>query len=609
MKIKFILFVFISIWLALTVRVFFLAVESNSYYEKLSINNTIKKEEIAPVRGEIVDIKNNPIAVNKLGFKIQLKPHLRFKKNLHIFHEELDNLVALLPKLDKNKLIKKYKKHDSYYNHNFIDIVDFISYEEIISVYAKLNLRENLNIVSAPKRYYPYKNIGAHVIGYVSRANKKDVQKDELLDLIGYTGKTGIEKHYNTFLQGEAGFREIKINARNQEIEEISYKGAKEHRKLTLGLDIELQQYIATLFEHKEGAIVVMDVNGSILAASSFPGYDLNLFVSGMSHKVYNQMAQDIAHPFTNKLINGLFPPGSTIKTGLGLLYITTDLTDKWSFNCKSHLPLGGRVFRCWKKRGHGHTSVKKAIRESCDDFFYKGSLIVGNKKMSDGLKRYGLGNKTGVDLPNEFIGVVPSREWKMKKYRRIWSIGETANTSIGQGDFLVTPLQIAQFTALMATGKLPTPHFAKYIGEEKYEPESKDVFNETEKENLPLIQQAMYEVCNFPQGTAMQYLSSNVVIAGKTGTAQVVAIKQDIKKRRLEHEIAYYNRSHAWFTSYGPYENPKYIVMAMVEHGGHGGQAAGKMVSNIYNKLLELDYIDAKYDKRNKKKRRKSKK
>ena len=600
MKIKFIIFIFVSIWLTLIVRLFFLAVESNSYYEKLSINNTIKKEKIAPVRGEIVDIKNRPIAVNKLGFKIQLKPHLRLEKNIHIFEEEIDNLVALFPQLKKEEIIQRYMKKDSYYNHNFIDVVPFLSYEEIIFVYARLNLRENINIVSAPKRFYPYKEVGAHIIGYVSRANKKDVQKDNLLDLIGYTGKTGIEKHYNTFLQGEAGLREIKINAKNQEIEEISYKSAKEHRKLRLGLDIELQQYISEMYKNKEGAVVVMDVNGSILSASSYPGYDLNLFVAGMSHAVYNKMADDLAHPFTNKLVNGLFPPGSTIKTGLGLLYITTKLTEHKSFNCKSNFSLGSRVFRCWKKTGHGTTNLKKAIRESCDDYFYKGSLEVGNDKMSEGLMRYGLGAKTGVDLPNEFIGVVPSREWKMKKYKQRWSLGETVNTSIGQGDFLVTPLQIAQHTALMATGKLPRPHFAKYIGTQKYKPEIKDVLNEKEKEKLPLIQQAMFEVCNDPKGTATRHVGkSDIVIAGKTGTAQVVAIKQDIIKRKLEHELAYYNRSHAWFTSYGPFENPKYIVMAMVEHGGHGGSAAGEMVSNIYNKLLELGYIDQKYKKK----------
>ena len=598
MKIKFILFIFISTWLALIVRVFFLAVESNTYYEKLSNSNTIRKEKIAPVRGEIVDVKNRPIAINKLGFKIQLRPHLSSKKNLDVFNSEIDNLMRLLPSLDKDKIIKNYEKKESYYNHNFIDIVHFISYEDIISVYTELNLRENLNIVSAPKRYYPYKNIGAHVIGYVSRANKKDVKNDKLLDLIGYVGKTGIEKHYNEFLQGEAGYRKIKINANNQEIEELSHDRAKEDRKLTLGVDIKLQKYISKFFKHKAGAAIVMDVNGSILSASSYPNYDLNIFVSGMSHAMYNKLAEDIEHPFTNKLVHGLYPPGSTIKTGLGLLYITTELNEKRSFICKSHLPLGGRIFRCWKKKGHGKTNVKKAIRESCDDYFYKGSMLVGNRKMSAGLKRYGLAGKTGVDLPNEFIGVVPSREWKKRKYNRIWSIGETANTSIGQGDFLVTPMQIAQFTALMAIGKLPTPHFAKYIGDEEYKTELKDVLNDKEKEKLPLIQRAMYEVCNYPRGTATNYLSSKITIAGKTGTAQVVAIKQDIEKRRLEHEIAYYNRSHAWFTSYGPYKNPKYIVMVMVEHGGHGGSAAGKIVSQIYNWLLENKYIDKVYKK-----------
>lgn len=335
-----------------------------------------------------------------------------------------------------------------------------------------------------------------------------------------------------------------------------------------------------------------MDVNGSILSASSFPEYDLNIFVSGMSYSKYRELSTSPEHPFTNKLTHGLYPPGSSIKTGLGLIYITTDIDSKWSVDCKSSMPLGKRIFRCWKKKGHHHTDIRKAIRESCDDYFYKGSLLVGIKKMSDGLKRYGLGKKTGIDLPNEFIGVVPSREWKRKKYNRPWYIGETVNTSIGQGDFLVTPIQIAQFTALMATGKLPTPHIASEFGDKKIDSKIKEVLNQNEIKKLPIIQKAMYDVCHHKHGTATHYLSSKVSIAGKTGTAQIIKIKQDIEKRKHEHELSYYNRSHAWFTTYGPYENPQYIVMALVEHGGHGGFAAGKIISKIYNKLLELHYI-----------------
>jgi penicillin-binding protein 2 len=263
--------------------------------------------------------------------------------------------------------------------------------------------------------------------------------------------------------------------------------------------------------------------------------------------------------------------------------------------DCKSSLHLGGRIFRCWKRRGHGITNITKAIRESCDDYFYKGSLVLGNRKMSAGLKRYGFGKKTGIDLPNEFIGVVPSRAWKRKKYGKSWSIGETANMAIGQGDFLVTPLQIAQETALMATGKLPTPHLAKKIGSVVYKNKYKIVFDKNELKKLPIIQKAMYEVCNYPKGTATHYVHSKVIIAGKTGTAQIIGIKQDVKKRKMEHELAYYNRSHAWFTTYGPYKDPQYVVMAMVEHGGHGGHAAGGIVSKIYNKLLELGYIKIK--------------
>ncbi len=592
MRIKFIIFVFIATWLALIVRVFYLSVESNSYYSKLSTQNSIKHELIAPVRGTIVDRHNRPLAINNLGFKISLAPHLRSKKMIDHFHEELDLLLKLLPSLNKEEIIKNYIKKDSYYNHNFIEVVKFIPYEEMMSVYTQLNLRENILISPSPKRYYPYKNLAAHMIGYVGRANQNDIDKDEILELIGSTGKTGVEKFYNDYLQGEPGYRQIKVNAKNLEVEELSYKEADENREITLGIDIELQKYISELFEGKVGAVVVMDMNGSILSAGSFPNYDLNIFVSGMSFDMYNKLASSLDHPFTNKLIHGLYPPGSTIKPMLGLLFVTTELNEDWSVNCQSSLPLGGRIFRCWRKEGHAKTSLKKAIRESCDDYFYKGGLILGNTKMSEGLKRYGLAQKTGIDLPNEFVGVVPSREWKKSKYGKSWNIGETANMSIGQGDFLATPLQIAQQTALMATGKLPIPHLALKIGEEYHNPEPIEVLNQEEHKHLKNIQNAMYDVCNAPRGTAKNYLHSKVKIAGKTGTAQVVAIKQDIEKRELEHEMAYYSRSHAWFSTYGPFENPQYVVMVMIEHGGHGGHAAGGIVSNIYNKLLELGYI-----------------
>jgi len=592
MRTKLILSIFGIVWISLLVRIFYLSVQSNDYYDALSDKNTIKTEFIAPVRGNIFDYNGKPIAINKLGFKIVLKPHLSSKKKLHLLENELSVLVEKFPHLDYKKLLKRYKKKDSHYNHHYISVVDFIAHEDFLPLFSVLNLRENMRILPASKRYYPNGNIAAHTIGYMSRASRKDVKRDPLLKLIGYVGKSGIEKQYNSYLQGDPGERRIQVSAYNEEIKEISHTQPDENHDLSLYLDMRLQKYISKLFKGKAGSVIVMSVEGKILAMGSYPEYDINAFAMGISNKAWKKLINDVDAPFTNKTTNGLYPPGSVIKTGLGLIYISTKLHAWSQFNCSGSMELGNRNFRCWKHSGHKTTNINKAIRESCDDYFYKGSLKVGIETMSDGLSRYGLGAKTGIDIPNEFIGTVPSRIWKRKRYNQPWYIGETLNTSIGQGSFLVTPLQITQFTALMASGKLPTPQIAYKRGDELIELKSKDVLTANEKKLLPQIRHAMKEVCNHPKGTATKHITSRIKIAGKTGTAQVIGISQETKKRLKEHEMAYYQRSHAWLTTYGPVKNPQYIVTVLVEHGGHGGLAAGGIVSKIYDKLLEYKYI-----------------
>ena len=592
MRTRILISFFFIIWLSLLIRVFYLSVQSNTYYAKLSSRNTIKTEQIAPIRGEIHDRNNRPIAINKLGFSIKLQPHLKKKGENNELDNSIDVLIGYLPELNVTKVRKRYLRNDSYYNHNDIRVADFISYETIMPVYSALQLNDHIKVIPAPKRFYPYSDMAAHVIGYVARANKKDLQRDELAKLIGSTGKSGIEKFYNEHLEGLAGERKVKVSAQNEVIEEISYAKAIENRDLTLTLDMELQTFVSEQFKARAGAVIVMGINGEILAAGSFPEYDLNSFVSGISTKKWKALIESIDTPFTNKLINGLYPPGSTIKTGLGLVYLSSGISQWWNVNCKGTMKLGKRNFRCWKHSGHGVTDIRKAIRESCDDYFYKGSLKVGIAEMSFGLKQFGLGSKTGVDLPNEFIGTVPSREWKRRRFNQPWYIGETLNSSIGQGDFLTTPLQIAQFTALMATGKLVTPHLAKQIGDEVYVPEYKDVLTPEQHRELPIIQQAMRQVCQHSKGTAVHFMHAKIPVAGKTGTAQVIGISQEVKQRINERDMKYYTRSHAWFTTYAPARHPQYIVTVLVEHGGHGGAAAGGMVSNIYNKMIELGYI-----------------
>lgn len=593
MRTRILIAIFIFIWISLLSRVYYLSVHSNRYYERLSNENALKTELIAPVRGEILDRNFKPLAINKLGFKIEIMPHLNTQKHIGHLEETLHSIASLLPMLDADEMLKTYKNSDSHYNHHEIAVADFISYEDILPVYSKLNLMEDIRISPAPMRYYPYQKVAAHVIGYTAKSNQAEIEKDPILKLTGIVGKSGLEKEYNRYLQGIPGERTVQMNALNEEISVLETKSPIENRNLVLTVDMRLQQYVSTLMKGEAGAVIVMGLDGEILSAGSYPEYNPNTFVSGISSAKWNALINDLDMPFTNKIINGLYPPGSTIKPSIGLIYLDNDISQWWYVTCSGSMELGNRHFRCWKSWGHGKTDINKAIRESCDDYFYKGSLKVGIEKISEGLKAFGMGAKTGIDLPNEFIGTIPNRAWKRERYNEPWYIGETLNTSIGQGSVLVTPLQIAQNTALIAGGTLPQPHLARMLDNNVTTPETKDVLTPQQKQMLPVIRHAMEEVCNHPNGTATAHITSKVKIAGKTGTAQVIGIPQATKKRIKEEDMAYYTRSHAWLTTYGPADGPKYVVTVLIEHGGHGASAAGEIVSKIYDKLLEFGYIE----------------
>lgn len=382
------------------------------------------------------------------------------------------------------------------------------------------------------------------------------------------------------------GYKNVKVNSLNKEIEVLEQKEPSRNNNIKTTLDIELQKYVQEIFKDKGGAVIVMDANnGELLTAASFPEFDNNIFARGISVKEWNIMRNDFNHPFTNKLINGLYPPGSIIKMGVSLSFLENGIKDNWQVNDSGFIKIGNRNFRDWKASGHGIVGFKKAIRESCDVFFYEGSLKVGINKISKSLDKFGFGQKTGVDQVNEFVGVNPNKAWKQRKYKLPWYVGETVITSIGQGNMLVTPMQMARYTGYLASGKLPKPHFNKVNYEE---PKELDF----PQKHLDLMRKGMYEVTHHKKGTATKHVKSKVEIAGKTGTAQVVSIPQSEKVRMKESELKYYQRSHAWLTTYGPYKNPQYVVTVLVEHGGHGGSAAGGIVSKIYDKLYDLGYI-----------------
>ena len=578
--------IILGILLTLLSRVYFLSIKSNTYYEELSKNNYIKRINKIPIRGIIEDRNGEKLAINEMGFSISVKPHLSSIKNKEKLENIIDSIIKYFPQFEKEKLIKEYKKEDSSYNHDFIKLIDYISYEEFLPKYTVLSLKEDLKIEFSTKRAYPQKELASHIIGYVGKASKNDISNNEPSLYNGIIGKNGLEKFYNSKLQGSMGYKDIKVNALNKEIEILDEKEASIDNNIKISLDVRLQKYIQDIFTGKSGAVVVMNaLNGEILSATSFPEFDNNIFVRGITPKEWNDMRNDIDHPFTNKVINGLYPPGSVIKMGTALSFLENGIPEDFSVNCTGTLAIGNRNFRCWKTQGHGTVNFRRAIAESCDDFFYKGSLRLGIDKVSATLDKLGFGNVTGVDQINEFLGVNPSKEWKEKKYKQPWYVGETVITSIGQGNMLVTPLQIARYTSYLATGKLPKPHFYKA----NYE-EPKDLGIPTKY--LDIIRKGMYDVSYSQNGTASKHINSKVTIAAKTGTAQVVSISQSEKVRMKESELQYLERSHAWITTYGPFENPQYVVTIIEEHGGHGGEAAGDIASRIYDKLQELGYI-----------------
>ena len=518
-----------------------------------------------------------------------IKPHLSSNKYKEKLEDLVDLIVKHFPEQEKEKLIKEYKKNDSSYNHEFIKIVDYIPYNEIFSKYTVLASNEDIKIEPSTKRFYPQKEVASHIIGYVGKASKVDILNNELSSYTGVIGKNGLEKYYNSKLQGELGYRDVKVNALNKEIEILEEKEASIDNSIKTTLDIKLQKYVQEVFEGKSGAVIIMDVrNGEILTAASFPEFDNNIFARGITAKEWNEMRNDFNHPFTNKIINGLYPPGSVIKMGVALSFLENGISDNFTVNCTGSLPIGNRNFRCWKSTGHGTVNFRKAISESCDDFFYKGSLKLGINKISQSLDKFGFGQLSGIDQINEFIGVNPNKEWKEKKYNQPWYVGETVITSIGQGNMLVTPLQIARYTSFLASGKLPKPHFYKA----NYE-EPKDLG--VPKEYLDLMRKGMLDASYDSKGTASKYINSKVTIASKTGTAQVVSIPQSEKVRMKESELKYFQRSHAWITTFAPFKNPQYAITVIEEHGGHGGEATGAVVSKIYDKLYDLGYITSK--------------
>ncbi|MCQ2680820.1 penicillin-binding protein 2 [Helicobacter pylori] len=585
LRYKLLLFVFIGFWGLLILNLFILSVKNQEYYEKLAERNMTKKEFLVPTRGDITDRNDEFLATNELVFGVFLPSRLKQKELL----EKIEIIQKFFPNFSKETLLNNYQKENSLYNHNLIKVVGFIPYIAMQPLYAKLIQTQGIFALPLDKRYYPNNALASHVLGYVGVASLQDLKDDEENQYSQIVGKTGIEKEYNKLLQGKVGYKIMRVNALNQELATLEVVPPSTNNHLQLSLDKRLQKEADKLFENKRGAILVMNTeNGELLVAGSYPEYNLNDFVGGISQDKWQKLQDDIYNPLLNRFANALYPPGSVVKMGVGLSFLENlHITENTTIPTPPFIEVGKRKFRDWKKTGHGNSNLYKAIRESVDVYFYKFGLEISIEKLSKTLREVGFGEKTGVDLPNEFVGIVPDNLWKLKRFNQDWRVGDTLITAIGQGSFLVTPLQVLAYTGLIATGKLATPHFA--INNKQ---PLKDPLNSFQKKKLQALRVGMYEVCNHKDGTAYHSTrGSKVTLACKTGTAQVVEIAQNIVNRMKEKDMEYFHRSHAWITAFLPYEKPKYAITILVEHG-EGGSKLGGLLVKMSNKLYELGYL-----------------
>lgn len=590
----FIAFLFV-VWIGLSIRIYIIAIQSQDFYSTLAYTNTFKERVIVPSRGRIFDRNNKPLAMSDTGFLFAVAPHLDLTQPSVL--QKIKNIAHLLP-ISLDEIIETYKSKNSVYNHDFIPIVDFIPYHTAHKLFPYIAQNKNLFELSLTgRRRYPNQTTASHLIGYIGKANTKDIQDNPISKYTGVIGKEGLERRYNDFLQGELGKQKVKVTALNEEIEVLEETQIEYNNNLYLSIDLDLQKTMDKAFAEHNGAAIVLDVeNGEILAAGSYPEYDINDFPQGISAEKWNALLNDPHKPLYNKLIYGAYPPGSVIKMGIGLSFLQYGIIDeKTIIPTPEYIEIGGRKFRDWRKGGHGSADFAFSLKRSVDVYYYKLSLLTGIENIASTLRNFGIGQKTGIDLPAEIAGILPTPDWKKRRYKQSWQMGDTINTSIGQGYMLTTPMQIARYTAAIAAGNLVTPHLVVRKGDEILEFPKKNI-QHVSTSKLKAARLGMYQVCHEVGGTGyLRALKSKVALGCKTGTAQVTGISQADKARIKEEEMEYFHRSHAWFTAFAPFEKPKYAITVLIEHGMHGA-LAGDTAVLLANTLLELGYIPSQY-------------
>ncbi len=568
-------------------RLSWLQIVEGEKYKTLAENNRISMKILPPSRGPIVDRFGVPLATNLQNFQVLVTP-----EQVESLEKTLKDLKNYIP-IDDNSIKKALRQAKLNPPYVPVEARDKLIWDEVSLIELNLAKLPGVSIQAGDLRSYPYKESTGHIIGYVGRVSEKDMTGSPLLSMPGFqVGKSGIEKKYETLLQGEPGKAEVEVNVRGRAVRELSRSASLQGQRLVLSIDAEYQRFVQQrLSTERSAAAIVMDAHtGAVYALANHPSFDPNAFAGGISSMDWEQLRDDPAHPLNNKVAGGLYPPGSTFKMVTALAGLEAGVIDEYTtVSCPGHYDFGGNRFHCWKSGGHGGVSLTKALSQSCDVYFYKMASAVGIDRIAAMARRLGIGSHLDFDLPETKAGNVPDTAWKRKQADKTWHPGETINASIGQGYMLASPLQLATMTArLVNGGKAVKPWLAGYAGGQKiYQISDEDMG--INPKHLELVRRGMEGVMR-QGGTAhaMQIKEPEFEMGGKTGTSQVKRITKAERAQgvRRQEDLPWHFRHHALFVGYAPVSNPRYVCSVIVEHGGSGSGAAAPIARDILHEV-----------------------
>ena len=563
----------LTFFVVFTSRFWILQVHQGADFAIQAQNNHWREEKVSAPRGRIFDVNSNVLADNRTTF------------GLSLIRDDVRDLTATLARVSVWTGLPLEQIEERYRQSRFkvksfepLLLAQDLDFALMARIESELYAWPGLEIVVLTRRSYPEKDLFAHILGYVAEANERELDKDEDLAMGDLVGKAGLELTMEKRLRGTKGLYDIEVDASGHMIDRVLREEPIGGTNMHLAIDRDLQKACWDALGSQAGSIVVIEPDsGKVRAMVTAPAYDNNLFAKGISHRDWDALRTSPRFPLQNRSIQSVYPPGSVWKLVMAGCLIEKGISPNESVNCPGYAKLGNQIFRCWKHSGHGRQNLEQALFNSCDVYFYVMAERIGINAIEAFARASGFGSRTGIDLPHEKSGLVPSRDWKKRRHKISWTRGDTYNTSIGQGYTLITPIQIAVYVSgLLNGGDILKPLLV--------DDEERTVRMRipASKKTLDFIVRAMQRTAS--GGTAKVVGRKDAIMGGKTGTAQVVKLG---KNRRKSSEMAWRERDHAWIATFGKKNGKTYVVVVMVEHGGGGSSVAGPVAAKVYDHLF----------------------